>query len=346
LISARQALRHALLILFLLAGLCAGWQPLQAADPLTITAVEPWSDVYGNQEAVFHFTITALEPERVRVGWSASVGGRVITRAETQVEPRPDRAAKVEVKFTVPEVKTGVILPALLTLTAVSLDDPTRKATLEKPLWIFHHQPFADRTEWLKALQIQLFDPEEKTAPVLEKAGIPFTLAGNVEALGEPGEQMIIIGEGISFEDYRALPEIMARAAAGGHPVLCLAPAGGVMPIPGSREVEWPAPEKISLRHNEIITELDKRLDADGWPLGNAVVSSLALTCDQNIVAGAVVRDATGWPWLDFAYPRTAHHLVVCGFGIIAQWDAGPTPSFLLVRLLEYTAGVAPAAKP
>lgn len=347
-ISAWQAFPaglHSLLILLLIAGLCAIWQPSRAGDPLTITAVEPWGALYGGQEAVFHFTISSLEPQRIRVGWVASVGGRVINRAETPVEVRPDREAKVEVKFTVPEVKTGVILPALLAVTAVSVDDPTRKATLEKPLWIFHHQPFADRTEWLKALKVRLFDPQEKTAPVLEKAGIPFTLVGNVEALAEPGDEMIIIAEGISFEDYRALSEIMVRAAAGGHPVLCLAPAGGVMPLPGTKEAELPPPGKMSLRRNDIITELDKRLDADVWPQGNAVASSLVLTCDRNLVVGEVVRDSIGWPWLDIAYPQTTRHLVVCGFGIIAQWEAGPTPSFLLLRLLEYTAGVAPVAK-
>ena len=53
-----------------------------------------------------------------------------------------------------------------------------------KKVWIFPRDPFADRSEWLKGLKITLFDPEGKTADVLEKAHVPFKFTKNTSASG------------------------------------------------------------------------------------------------------------------------------------------------------------------
>lgn len=224
-----------------------------------------------------------------------------------------------------PEVKPGVIMPATLTLTATAGADAAKQGTCEKRLWIYPSDPTVNRAEWLKSLNLRLFDPEKTTAPHLEAANIPFTPVGNVDALAEPGTEVLLIGEGVSFEDYRALPEMMCRAAANGHPVLCLAPKAGVMPLPGTKDTDWPPPGTMNLRGSDIITELDKRLDAKAWPAGDTVVSSLALTSVDTRVAGEVTPGRAGWPWLEMRYPEKNARVMICSrsrriFGISSSF--------------------------
>jgi len=320
--------------LILLAGILTSVaMPAISADS-AISAVESWSGVFGRSEVAFHFTVAAAEA--TSAGWRLVIDNRVISRGEANIRPQPGKPATIEAKIAVPPVKAGVIIPATLIVIVAAEGSAAPAATLEKRLWIFSDSPFTDRSEWLKSLDIHLYDPLGKTAERLEKAKVPFRLIGNIEALAEPGENVVLIGEGLSFADYRALPEMMALAAAAGHPVLCLAPAKGSLPIPGAGGVELPAPARIILRHNDIITELDKRLDADAWPAGDITAANLAISCRDNLASIEVVKDRNNWSWLELAY---RHRLVLCGFGIIARWDDGPTPRFLLARLLEYVSG-------
>ena len=40
-----------------------------------------------------------------------------------------------------------------------------------------------------------------------------------------------------------------------------------------------------------------------------------------------------GWPWLELRYPAKKGRLLVCGFGIIRQWEATPAPRYLISEL-------------
>jgi len=334
--------RQYLLLLIIGSFCCCCVLPAIAADDaVAITAAEPWADVFSGREVVFHFTVSATEAVRARAGWGLAIDTRVTSRGEADIQPRPGQPAELAVKIAVPPVKPGVIIPATLTVTVALAGSANPAATLAKQVWIFPDSPFTDRAEWLKTLDIHLYDPDEKTAQRLKEAEVPFTLVGNIEALAEPGENVVLIGEGLSFADYRALPETVMQAAAAGHPVLCLAPAEGLLPIPGTGGVELPPPARLALRHNDIITELDKRLDAVAWPAGEMVAATLAIRCEDDLVSGEIMRDRAGWPWLELAY---RHRLVVCGFGIINGWDDSPTPRFLLARVLEYITAT-PAAE-
>ena len=74
-------------------------------------------------------------------------------------------------------------MPAVLSVSCYAPHAGVPEASLEKPLWIFPENPFTNRSQWLKQLQIRLFDPVGKTRQVFKKTAIPFTETRNVDSL-------------------------------------------------------------------------------------------------------------------------------------------------------------------
>ena len=160
-----------------------------------------------------------------------------------------------------------------------------------------------------------------------------------------------MIGEGTVWRDYRSLGQAMVKAAARGVPVLCLAPGEGAIALPGAADQDLPAPSAVVLRREDVIQDLDKRLDSVAWPpLGEISISRLAITGDRQRVmveagdAGRREEPARGWPWLEARYGAPRGRLIVCGFGIVRHWKAGPAPRYLLAQLLAQLAAQKPSA--
>lgn len=318
-------------ILMLAMACCAlfSFPHAQAQGGSTLIAVEAWSAVFGEQKITLHFRARGAE-KPVRATWALAFEERVLTRGEAAVGPTGD----ISIPVAIPPVKAGVVLPLTLTVSIVG-NNNTALASVEKRLWVYPTDVFANREEWLKNLKLRLYDPDGLTARRLDDAKIPYKRLGNADALaeGEPG--IAIVGEGLSFEEYRGLPEAMMRAVAAGHSVLCLAPVAGVLPLPGSEGTEGALPSALKLRRADIISELDKRLDTS-WPQGPPATSTLVLKASRNQVVVQVERSDGNWSWLECDYNEGRSALVVCSFNIMAQWDTSPTPRFLFARLLGY----------
>jgi hypothetical protein len=329
-------LKHNLLLL----AWCVLAAAASAAEPrVSIEPAEKWSDVFADHEVKFHHAIRAAAPLEGRLHWSLSVQVRTVAQGELPLKTDGRQPVELTVPLKTPTVKQGVIVQSQLTLAAYADGEQKPVASHSRPLWIFPRDPFAYRRQWLKELRITLLDPEGKTADVLGQAGIPYKLTRNTAALDGLTEGLLVVGEGVAWRDYRALGEAMGKAAARGVPVLCLAPGEGTMALPGSEGADLPAPSGISLRREEIITQLDKRLDAVAWPPeGQIAASRLSLKSDRQQVVIEATRDEHGWPWLEVSYPTAKGRLILCGFGIIRQWEAGPAPRYLLAELLRLAA--------
>jgi hypothetical protein len=141
----------------------------------------------------------------------------------------------------------------------------------------------------------------------------------------------------MSFKDYRGLGDMMVKTAARGIPVLCLAPAGGEMTMPGAGDADLPKPRSMRFAGNELIVQLDKRLDAEAWPPdGRVAAGGLKLRGDRGPVVGETAKESA-WPWVELEYGGKGR-LVVCGFGIVEKWKNGPAPRFLFAKVLEHMA--------
>jgi hypothetical protein len=211
---------------------CAG-MTVQAATPVSVTVQEPWGNLFAGKETIFHTVITATEAFEGRMVWRYSADGRTLARGEGVVKAGQTAPAIGEMRFHVPVVNPGVVMQTILSVSVELAGSDKVVATLDKPIWVFPEDPFTGRTEWLKKLNIRLFDPVGTTAKLFTELKIPFTEIRGVES-SSAEEGVLVVGEGVSFKDYRGLAESLIKVAAAGKPVLCLAPVGGEMQLPVS----------------------------------------------------------------------------------------------------------------
>ncbi|MEI6149597.1 MAG: hypothetical protein WCS01_10905, partial [bacterium] len=309
------------------------------AEAPALNLREPWANLFAGKEAVLHATLDG-EPFEGRVAWQFSADGRTLARGERAVKTAAGGRETVEIRLAVPEVNPGVIMATKLTVSAFASGTAKEAGSVERTLWVFPPDPFTGRVEWLKKLDIRLFDPVGATAKLFDEFKIPYAAVRNVDALGEPKDGVLVVGEGVSFRDYRGLGDGLMKAAAAGWPILCIAPAGGEITLPVTGSPEMPEPKSVTLRRQDIITQLDKRLDACGWKTdGKSAGSGLKLRGDRGPVAAEVVSQAGAWPWMEMTFDKGRGKLVVCGFGIVGAWAESPTPRFLFVKVLEQVSG-------
>jgi hypothetical protein len=325
--------------------------PLVAAEPaVRIAAREPWSAVFGDTQVEFHFDLSSDRAFDGRIAWALRADRRTLFRGETPVTS-PDQPATVAIPLRIPPVKEGLVFGTELEVSVYEDRGPKPAASLVKPLWIYARDPFVDRSQWLTDLKLVLYDPVGKTAAVLDQTHIPYRELRNPAALAELPEGLLVIGEGLSLADHRTVADAICQTAAGGVPVLCLAPVDGSFDLPGGTTAAGndagqtagasshatARPHSLTFRRADVLADLDHRFDDQGWPPdGKLMARSLALTSEAGRVVAQVIASPDGWPWLQVRYPPPGAVLIVCQFTLIEHCDAGPTPRFLLARLLEY----------
>lgn len=186
------------------------------ADSSSVTIAEGWGNLEAGTNAEFHAVIQSEAAIRGNLQWSVAVGPQPIVRREIEVTVEAGRPAAVPIQFTVPPLKSDVAVAALLTVAFQPQGPGQSKAvsSLEKTLWFFAANPFADHAASLKDKKIALFDPEEKTRKRFEQAGIPFALVPRLDAIANIREGLLIIGEGISLPDFRTLTDIWELGSA------------------------------------------------------------------------------------------------------------------------------------
>ena len=306
------------------------------AEP-TLTVEEGWHTVFGGERAVFHALIGSDDAGAVRFGWALRVGQRTAQRRERQVELTGAEPARIAFDVDVPPVREGVVFPADLELLLRTDEATAPAATLTRRLWVFPKDPFADRTEWLSEQRLRVLDPAETTERILGQAGVSFeVVARPAQVEAEPEPVTLIVGSGISLLDYPTLGESLVRLAARGHRVLCLCPTEGELELPGVTVNDLPSPAQLVFRRNDVIRDLDKRLDAEAWATdGMLQTTGVRVETIGAKIVWTVKQDASGWPWVAASFGQDGR-FVLCGFPIIEHWDSGPTPRFLFLRILEW----------
>lgn len=301
-------------------------------DAVRIVPREGITNFFGGDELKLHFEIASDEAFEGLSRWTLSAAGRTLASREAAISLRPDKPADVEVRYTLPPVKEGVIFPLLLQLTVGVPKDEKPHGEYQEPLYLFAQNPFLDRKKWLESLKLHLFDPEEATAKALDALEVPYTRITNLETLTDMDQGLVIVAEGTNWNNYGDLGKSLLAAAVRGVTVVALPPAAGKLP---ASFLSDPAAARILLRRRDVIRELDKRFSL-AWSVDRAVETSDLIFQFENgeMMAGAA-EPGKGWPWIDVQFRKPNARFIWCGFGLLASWKESPTPRYFLARLLE-----------
>ncbi|MEX1026829.1 MAG: hypothetical protein WD049_02305 [Candidatus Paceibacterota bacterium] len=319
-------------------AICFACSTTATAD-IIVRPVEHHTNEFGGREISRGFRVESDQPLVGRFVWSLSAQDRTLARGEQELRVT-EQAADVTIKFRLNALRDEVVLPITLTVAVVVEQDEVSRQELR--LWLFPDDPFGPRDEWLRSLDITLFDPVENTSQRFDDSHLPYRSTHNLAAIHDPEQPgILVIGEGVSLRKHRSLAETVLQAAASGRRVLLLAPADGSLTVPGTARDGLPdggAPGELRFARQHIISELDKRLDALAWQGTNNAVpaSKFLIESRHNRVEATVSDESRAWPWLEVRYPESGGALVLCGFRVIEHWNSGPTPRFLLLRLLEH----------
>jgi hypothetical protein len=308
-------------------------------DEVRLNAAERWTTAFADEEIQFRVQVDSNSTPHGTLQWSHSANQRVLARGESKVRAASDAAAAAKFTLRPGSLRDGVILGTTIKTEFVPSGSEGTAATLETRLTLFPRDPLNGRKEWAKQLNLKLFDPIGTTSRVFDSLNLPYRAVRNAAAIHDRSQNgILIVGEGASLVQNRTLAEDVLQAAARGRRVVMLAPADGSLPFPGTEGKPGSVfPTEMRFAGTHIISELDKRLDAVAWMgAGDSIPSSrLEVESYRGRVMATVARESGSWPWLSVQFPKARGTLVVCGFRIIKHWEDGPTPRYLLLKILE-----------
>ncbi len=301
--------------------------------PSRIRFADAYAGFFAGQAAVVNVLVAGEHPDGTHLGWRLSAESSSVARGEVMVR----RDGPTPVSFDLPPVKPGVVMSWTLQVVL-------GETSIERMIKAYPFDPFEGRTSRLITQPLSLFDPVGQTAVILDSSRIPYRRLHRPDDLLH-ADGLIVVGEGVSFHEYRGLAEAMIECAINGNRVLCLAPSEGEFILPGTRSQGGVPPDAMIFRREEAIREIDKRLDTALWAPGiPSVVSSIEVDSFRQSVMARVLPGQSGWAWVEMCYGDQGR-LVVGGFGIIRHWDQSPCARWLLAGLLEQMLSGNPSRK-
>ncbi|PHS08060.1 MAG: hypothetical protein COA78_13055 [Blastopirellula sp.] len=311
-------------------------QTLLAEQPeisVSIVSADGRTAYFGGEETMLTYRCTSSSPIKGQLRWQLATGSRTLARGQKMIVLDQDQPTEFQLKIQLPPVREGVIFPTDMAISIVNANE-AEVSSLKHRLWLFHEDPFVARKKWIEELNIKLYDPVGKTRDLFEEAKIPFDNLTNPNVLDDIESGLLIIGEGVSLKKRRSLPGLLPTLADRGVSVLCLKPIDGELSFPN--RTEQPRLSRVTFQDYRIIQELDKRLSPNldvpssmpGTQFGLKTVSQRGKLKLQ------VVDSADAWPWWQADY-QDQGCLIVCSFGLVEHWNAGPTSRFLLAKIFE-----------
>jgi hypothetical protein len=304
---------------------------MSVAGDATLRLQEPWANVFGGTTVVHHAVVSGEGNINGTVSWNLAADHRTLCSGDQTL----DATGIAPLVLTIPDIKPGVVMEGLVSVAYRPEGATDASTSLTHRVWMFAPDPFGGRSEWLKSLDIHLFDPIGGTASVFEKAQIPYSPLKSVDAISQVGTGIVIVAEGLDLGKQRGLADALMHVAVSGRQILCLAPSGGSIAFPppgkdGGLAVRLQFPVSLSFRQSDVITNLDKRLDTV------LVQSALSVVAVRDSAQGQFSANGQ-WPWVEMGDEEG--RIVFCGFGLIDQWDASPAPRYLFGAILDRLAG-------
>ena len=314
--------------------------PARAAPP-ALQFVDGEAGLFSGRAATLRVQITSPEAANGRLYVSVFLAGATICRRDLGADAPAGNPVVVPVELELPTLATGVVQTATC---EVRLILPGQDAvTITQALHLFPPDPWAGRVEETRRARLHVFDPSGELLDRLTQAGLPFARVPSVAALANSTNGTVLVAEGLSLAEYRALPDAMSAAAAAGARVLCLAPVEGLSALPGASTDDAPRPS-LHLTGPEILSGFDKHLDPRMWGDKSSVSASWHPAPERRRMEGEWRPGEGGWSWIEARWPGGGS-LTYCGFAVMRAWETSPAPRYFLAAWLRPPA-VTPSSAP
>ena len=329
-------------LLWLLLAVVLSSSKLLFANDVQLVPVEDVSTAFAGDTVTIAFRVKSEQPIDGTLLWSHSAQQRTLNRGEADVR-QSDDGPTASFDLQLPVIRDGVTYQTLVTAEFVPRSENSAVTKLQRSLWLFPRNPIASQSARAEKLELELFDPDGQTRNALESIELPFQQLRTLDSSqrdassdNTPRHHVLLVGEGTSLAKG-TLIEAAVEAAQAGRRVVVLAPREGSFFLPGFGDDDGHKTGELRLVRESVITEFDKRFDAKAWPgAGGAVpFRGLRMGASRGRIQATVSDDRTGWPWLTMRFPDRGGVLILCGFQIVEHWKNGPTPRYLLVRILE-----------
>lgn len=313
-------------------------QESESSTPI-VQPLEDWACVFADQKSILRYSCVNPSPSIEMVDWKLSVGQRILLRGQVQAKLKSidDGGGAVEIAVEPNNLKPAAAIATTLTLTFHTDDGKTQ--VIERPFIIFPSDPFANLLPEIRSLNLQLFDPLGATAKVFNASGIPFTLRRTLASIDDVKDGTLLIGEGLNWKEQKAVPMAVERALQRGLTVLCLAPTGGEITL-ASKSTDAIFPPEMYLAGEDVVRKFDRHLDTRTWLGGASAISKFSLEFKDRQLWAVVSELPLSWPCVEMhgmvgKSDRPNGTLILCGFGIVKHWQAGPVPRYLLSGIFQ-----------
>jgi hypothetical protein len=286
--------------------------------------------------------LTHVDAARVRVDWTLLVDRQLIGRGVVVPEVVNAKGRRtITIPLAIPSVRPGVVLSATLRLT---LTTGAKSLTVDRPLFIYHPDPFSDPFSGMKSLptraDIHLLDLSEETSKIFEESSISFRRLPSITSIDGLSAGTLIVGEGIAFDEQQGLAGALIDASGRGVHVLVLAPAVKSVAIVSADILNSGRLRRFEFRSQDVLHDFDKRFDTSDWSNNRNMESTVKIQAIHNDAVIGIGGNANGWPWLELNVtgPKSSGkqtNVIVCGFGVIRHWRATPVPRYLLADVLQ-----------
>jgi hypothetical protein len=335
-----------LFLIPLIAIAAFGWMRTTAAagaeetsgQQLNATPLGTRSCVLAGAETQFAYELTHVDAARVRVDWTLLVDRQLIGRGFVVPDVVNAKGTRtVTIPLTIPSIRPGVVLSATLRLT---LTTGAKSLTVDRPLFIYHPDPFSGMKSLPAEADIQLLDISGETTKVFDDSSISFRRLPSISSIDGLSAGTLIVGEGIDFDEQHGLAGALIDASGRGVHVLVLAPAVNSTAIVSADVLNSGRLRRVEFRSQDVLHDFDKRFDTSDWSNSRNVESTVKVQAIHNDAVIGIAENAKGWPWLalNVTGPKSSGketNVIVCGFGVIRYWRTSPVPRYLLAGVLQ-----------
>jgi hypothetical protein len=326
----------AILILCIVAAPLFAASSAEAGPPSTaaLRFLPPGTAPFPGTSCPFELVASHEQEKGATIIWETLTENVVQARGTIAVPIDSANEQRFTIPFSVPAIEDHAWAHGILRAQLLTADETFALASTAYSFPMLGGNPFASRKTELTRMDIVVFDPAGDTVEALRSVEVPHRVARTLEAALAMNPGLLLIGEGLSLNDYRDGARWLSSSDALSVPSLFLAPSGGKASLP----LRFPSERgwiRARLENRHFALMMDKRFGPSAWGEANIPVrGGFTIMCSNPDSFSAEFRDEPGWAWIEL---ETADGVraSLSAFDVIGRWNRTPVSRWMLWEMLQ-----------